>query len=485
VKRALGIEIGRSFVALCEIRLGGGGTLRRQRHGRHDFGEHQTPIADEVADACLRLAFELGVRQRQAVLVLARALTYEKPIELPPLPTEDRLRLVMLQPERFFPISDRALVCDLESSSNGLAPVAHAADAERVEALVEALQSRGFRISAVLPASAALLRAATRAAPELTQSNWLLVRPEGTDITAYAFQSRDLRVSRRIENFAAEPAAALREITRTAACSFDQGTAVDQVRWSGWRELPEGLREIASSVLPLPVRDFPGLPVGDGALAAYGAALASLEEAPRPDLLPPSVRARRRQQSRWVTAACAGLGLLGVLALLWSLGERQESRLRRLDAAIAQVQADAEEAAEARDSAQTLEGRIASLQADMDERAAWMRLLNEVSTALPSGAWIANLSIDQGGEVSLSGYAATASSLVPALEETQPLKAVEFATAATRAAVGDRELEAFNIRAVLAESSADSARAAGRRAAPGPTDELGETEAAEMQDLGL
>jgi Tfp pilus assembly protein PilN len=456
VKRSLGIEIGEGFAAVCEVAIAGDGTPRRQRFARHELSGGQKPAPEELADACVRLTLELGIRERSAVLTLARSLTYAKSVQLPPLQTEDRLRLVALQPDRFFPVSERTLVCDLEPADNGRLPVAHAADAERLEALIEALESRGFRISAVLPSSATLQRAATRGIPTLASANWLLVRPEGGDLTAHAYEAQVLRVSRRLENFAADPVSSCREISRTARRSFGEGVAVQEVRWSGWRDLPAAVREMATSALAIPVHDLPELPVGSEGLAAYGAALAGLEEAPRPDLMPPLVRARRRQQSRWVTAACAALVLLGVLSLLWSLGERQERRLRRLEVAISDATAAASAASDARDRLEELEDRIAAVEDRMGERAAWIRLLNEISTDLPGGAWISSLAVEPGGEVSLSGYAATASSLIPALERTAALGAVELAAPATRAGVQGRDLEAFNIRAILEGSPADS-----------------------------
>jgi Tfp pilus assembly protein PilN len=467
MKRALGIEVGRAFVSLCEVAVEGEGPPRRHRFARHVFAEGELPSPEELADTCLRLALEAGIRERSAVLALARALTYTKAVQLPPLPLEDRVKLVAIQPERFFPVSDRALVCDLEPGANGSPPVAHATESDQLEAVIDALQSRSFRVTAVLPASAALQRAALRGAPGLSEGNWLLVRPEGGGLTAHAFQARSLRVSRRMEDFETDPEGACREIARTAACSFEDGAPVSEVRWSGWSGLPEPIRQVASATLPAPVRDLPELPVASEGLAAYGAALAGLEEAPRPDLMPPTVRARRRQQGRWITIACGALALFAALALIWALGQRQERRVARLEAAIQTANTGATAAADARNQLQTLEDRIAAVQRRMEQRAAWLRLLNEISSALPQTAWVGNLAVEPGGDVTLSGYAATASALIPALEATEALDRVEFAAPATRANIGQRELEAFNIRAVLARSAADSAAAASGSAAQG------------------
>jgi hypothetical protein len=459
VKRSLGIEVGRAFVALCEVADDGDAAPRRVAFARHTFPEGELPSPEALADACLRLALESGVRQRSAVLALARSLTYTKSVQLPPLSTEDRLKLVTIQPERFFPVSDRALVCDLEPGANGASAVAHATEAEQLESVVEALQGRGFRIRAVVPGSAALQRAAIRGVPGLSSSNWLLVRPEGGGLTAHAFQARALRVSRRMENFGADPEGAFHEIARTAASSFEDGSSINEVRWSGWNGLPAAVQRVASATLAVPVRDLPELPVGSEGLAAYGAALAGLEEAPRPDLMPPAVRARRRQQGRWITIACGALALLTLLALIWALGERQDRRLRQLQSAITATRAGAVAASQARDELDVLENRIGAVQRRMEQRAAWLHLLQEVSTALPTTAWIGNLTVEPSGEVSLSGYAATASALIPALQATAALERVQFAAPTTRANVGRRELEAFNIRAVLQGSPADSTAA--------------------------
>ena len=461
MKRSLGIEVGRGFVAVCEVTASGDGSVRGQRFARHDFDGTDSPAPEDLADACLRIALESGIRERGAVVALARELTWVKPVALPPVSEEDRLRLLRVQPERFFPVPDRPLVCDLEPVANGALPMAHAAEAERLESLLDALGSRGFRVRAVLPGTAAMARAVASAAPESAAGDWLLVRPEGTDLGAHAFRAGTLRASRRVPDFASDPAGAAREVARTARRSFEEGAGPDHVRWSGWLRLPPAVRESAATALGVTVRDLPELPVGSEGIAAYGAAVAGLEAAPRPDLLPVSVRERRRQQSRWVTVACAVVAAAGLLALLWSLGERDERRLRRLDQAIAGASQGAEAAAAARDEVLGLEDRIAALERGMRERAVWLRTIADVSEALPERAWLGTLALEDGGGVTLSGYAATASALIPALEASESLREVELAAPATRATVAGRELEAFNIRGAIEGSAADSAVAAG------------------------
>jgi Tfp pilus assembly protein PilN len=459
VRRSLGIEVGRGFVAACEVTASGDGSVRGQRFGRHEL-DTETPTPEDLADACLRVALEAGIRERGAVLTLARELTWVKPVALPPVSEDDRLRLLRVQPERFFPVPDRPLVCDLEPASNGAPPMAHAAEVERLESLLEALASRGFRVRAVLPGTAAMARAVASAAPQAAAGDWLLVRPEGADLGAHAYRAGALRASRRVPDFASDPAGAALEVARTARRSFDGEGGPDQVRWSGWLQLPPAVRETAGKALGLAVRDLPELPVGSDGIAAYGAAVAGLEAAPRPDLLPASVRERRRQQSRWVTVACAVLAATGLLALLWALGERNERELARLDEAIGRATQGAEAAAAARDEVVALEDRIAALERSMRDRAVWLRTIADVSEALPGRAWLGTLALEEGGTVSLSGYAATASALIPALEGSESLVNVELAAPATRATVAGRELEAFNIRGAIEGTAADSAAAA-------------------------
>ncbi|HEY7530765.1 MAG TPA: PilN domain-containing protein [Gemmatimonadota bacterium] len=464
MKRSLGIEVGRGFVAACEVTAAGDGTVRGQRSGRHVL-ETDAPTPEDLADACLRVALEAGIRERAAVLALARELTWAKPVTLPPVSEEDRLRLLRVQPERFFPVPDRPLVCDLEPASNGAPPMAHAAEVERLESILDALASRGFRVRAVLPGTAALARAVTSAAPDAASGDWLLVRPEGADLGAHAFRAGTLRASRRVPDFAGDPAGAALEVARTARRSFDDAGGPDQVRWSGWLQLPASVRQAAGEALGVAVRDLPELPVGSDGIAAYGAAVAGLEAAPRPDLLPDSVRERRRQQSRWITVACAVLAATGLVALLWALGERNERQLGRLDEAIARATRGAEAAAAARDEVVALEDRITALENAMRDRAVWLRTVADVSGALPGRAWLGTLALEEGGTVSLSGYAATASALIPALEASESLTNVELAAPATRATVAGRELEAFNIRGAIEGTAADSA--AGAEAADG------------------
>jgi general secretion pathway protein L len=96
-------------------------------------------------------------------------------------------------------------------------------------------------------------------------------------------------------------------------------------------------------------------------------------------------------------------------------------------------------------------------------------VLRELTDLLPVDAWLTSLTLDAKG-IELTGQAATASALIPLLENSPRFQGVEFASPVTRG----RDKEQFRIRAAWesAPGEAEAPRAPARKP-PAPRSPLG------------
>lgn len=93
---------------------------------------------------------------------------------------------------------------------------------------------------------------------------------------------------------------------------------------------------------------------------------------------------------------------------------------------------------------------LSPLEVERAQRPTMTRLLADLTKALPSAAYLDSLSAD-GSSVTLTGYAASAADLIPALSQSGAFTEVHFTGAVTREA--DRGLERFQISALYAAAA--------------------------------
>jgi general secretion pathway protein L len=161
------------------------------------------------------------------------------------------------------------------------------------------------------------------------------------------------------------------------------------------------------------------------------------------NLLPAPLRPRRLTGAQKITIVLvvltAGLGLAALVAP----GVKAERELAQVEAQIRAL--DAQVRAVERTSTELERARrlLASARELSTSSLHPLPLLRELTDLLPPDAWLTALTLEQKG-AELVGQAATASALIPLLEDSPRLERVEFASPVTKG----RDKEQFRVKAV-------------------------------------
>ena len=171
--------------------------------------------------------------------------------------------------------------------------------------------------------------------------------------------------------------------------------------------------------------------------------------APRPPRSPPepgeplvlryALRGQRRLDVRWLIAAVSAALLVGAVAVHL---RNRDAELEQLQAAVAEVRRDADEASQVADSLEAMRAAVASVQDRRTGRPPLVEVLEEVSVRLPDDTYLQRFEVHQ-GEVRLFGISAAASNLIRLLEDSPLLADVRFESSVTRDAATGKER--FNI----------------------------------------
>lgn len=143
---------------------------------------------------------------------------------------------------------------------------------------------------------------------------------------------------------------------------------------------------------------------------------------------------------------CAGLAA----AALWLPWQRLDARLALEAERADRLRPAASAALDAMDELDRLEADLATLKA-MADRPLAVRAIDAISMALPDGAWLKELRIED-GTARLVGFAPDAAALPAVLERSPVLSGVRFAAPVTLAPGG--EVERFDISATLERAEA-------------------------------
>ena len=180
----------------------------------------------------------------------------------------------------------------------------------------------------------------------------------------------------------------------------------------------------------------------DGA-ALLAAAVATGPHSPRPDLLPVALRPRRLTREQQVTIGMVAVTVLLGLGTLLAQGVRDHRHLRRLEVAINQLVPEVRGVQRVMDELDRERRLLATVQTITAASLRPLPFLRELTETLPPDVWLTTLTLDQKA-VELTGQAATASALIPMLENSPRLEHVEFASPVTRG----QDKEHFRIRAL-------------------------------------
>jgi hypothetical protein len=351
---------------------------------------------DQPADAAAALRAALGPADRVAIAV-DLAFLFAKPLRLPSVGAADKRRIIVLNPERYFPVRDTALVVATRADDM----LVFALPSARLDAWITAIERTCGPVDRVDPGPVAL----TRALAAAHGTGDVRVRIDGDAEMSTVLEIHDDRLA-RIEIY---PSPAV----------------------------PADAVPLATCVGP------PGVPAG--AITAYGAALGvgqSLDEA----LVTPELV--RRVVRRRVLGACRGLAAaaLGVLALAGAFDASQVRARASLDARLAALRP-------ATDSALALTRELTHLASDgarvghaARERLDPLAVLRILTAQLPASAHLESI---HGGrredDWEVDGTAHDAARLIPVLGHDSHLANVHLLSSVSRDRTDGRTVERFSL----------------------------------------
>jgi Tfp pilus assembly protein PilN len=406
----MGLELGPNLVRAVRLDLWG-------RHRVQIFEHHWDPADPAAVVAALRES--LGTVGQLAVTVDLSFL-FAKQVRLPPVSAAEKLRILNLEPERFFPVRAEELVLAAREDDN----LVFAVRASLLETWLAALETIG-PVELVEPLPASLARA--------------LGRVDAGDATVF-MEERDLGVG--IAEIAAGRLRSVRrtsepsEVTSAIAATAESAKRMYRRPLNGnakWR--PLGLD--AAGELP----SVAG--VAPSHLGAYGAALgigSDLNEALLPTELARSIAHRRRRSLTLGGLAC----VLALVFALLSLDAFRSRTLRKLEVESARLRQPAERALSFRRQADALGQEAGAVVAIEAERMDPVATLAALTRRLPPGAYISALRAT-GRDWQIDGVAREAAPLVGRLEDDPRFDNVHFLGATSRSRIDGKLYESFSI----------------------------------------
>ena len=410
----IGIEIGPH--RLRAVRLRGG------RRGRVDCMEAEWSSA-APAETVAALRERFGTGSLLAVSVDIAAL-HVKRVPLPPLPLEERRRMLTIDPERYFPIRDEELVVAVRDDD-----LVFAARAEQFDRWTDALGTLGA-VERVEPAPIALARHLARAG--VTDGIVVMAHPGDRECAVTHLAQGRVRTARRIQNSAGEIAAAARAIDG----------ALRAVYLYPWRdELAEALTGALGEAR------LERVVVPDGLTEPFTCAMGTalgIDDGPETVFVSASLarrqNARRRRRSIGAVTTLAAAGIL----LFTSYGASRSRVLRSLDERITERRAAAAEVQALQEKLAGLQRELGTLDRVESDRVDPLAVLLALTRTLPSDAYLRTVH-NAGDQWELDGYARDAARLIPVLEDTSVFGDVRFRTATTRVRLGDENYENFSL----------------------------------------
>ena len=337
------------------------------------------------ADAVAQLRAHFGSANRVAISV-ALAFLHVKNVKLPPAPLLVRKRMLSLEPDRFFPVQDHAVVVALTEENIGFA-----VDAALLDRWIAAFAAWA-PVEVVEPAPCSVARALGKTADGI----YALPAAEGEH------GSVELRAG----------------------------------HVQGVRRVPDAVTGLRGKRIP----EHKGVP-GEFS-AALGAARGgndAVDGMLLPAPLDAQIRSARVRRVALAAVLCAGAFGLS----LWSVDRARERELAALRAEVRALAPRARGAEQLQDQIATLDREGAALSSAAGSSDPLV-VMSAVSKQLPPGATVLNLRVN-GEEWQIDGTAKDAAALVPLLDKDDHLENVRFLSASTRFKDGSRMVETFSI----------------------------------------
>jgi Tfp pilus assembly protein PilN len=160
------------------------------------------------------------------------------------------------------------------------------------------------------------------------------------------------------------------------------------------------------------------------------------------DLIPPALRPRRVSRGQGLTMAVLAATIVLSLAALLVPGYVEQQRLDTVNTSISRLDGDVRAVERTLRDVERKQKLAATIESLPSSGIRPLPVLRELTDLMPADAWLTTLSLEAKG-VEMTGQAAAASSLIPALENSQRFQRVEFASPVTRG----RDKEQFRIQA--------------------------------------
>lgn len=410
----LGVEIGARHLRAVKVE----GVLRRTVRSAQVEWE-----GDGIHEAVARIENDLG-GARQVAIALDMALLFTKEVALPALSAAEKVGILALEPERYFPVRGEELLIAARARDG----LVFAARESTVAAAVDAVARLGA-VDRVEPAPHALARAMSR----------LGVRA-GTVVSAGKPRGASLT---RLEDGTVAGVRWLYDGLPAVRAAIDEsgGGLVYATGFTGSAGADGG--PLAS---PRPLPTAAGL--RDEFLPAYGAALgigAPLGETLVPPELARRVVAGRRRRRAIAAAVVAASAVFAIVSIDRAMADVAAGLTARADS-LSRAAGGAMALQAERDA---LDRRMAAVSALSSSRADPLAALAALGRRLPPDAYLRTLRVS-GTDWQADGYASDAARLVPMLEGAPEFEGVRFLTATTTERVGSRNHESFSIAFRLA-----------------------------------
>ncbi len=331
---------------------------------------------------------QLGPTRRIA-LSLGLGFLHLKHVNLPPAPAAERRRILMLEPDRFFPVQGQPIVASLANQNDH----AFAVEQELLEQWTLAFE-QWAPVESIEAAPLSLARELGR-----TDGQGTYIVPAGPD--------------------------------ESGLLELEDGRVISARRVPGKSKAP--------TARPLPTR---GSVPGDF-LCALGAARGvdgALDAMLLPDPLAERIRARRVRRLSLTAAAC--VVALGIA--LWALDRSRDRALEQIREQLVVLEQAAEQAVELRDRLGAMERESAAVRQLAGRRPNPLRVLATLSEQLPAGVTVLNVKAS-GDNWQIDGTAGDAAAIVPLLSRDNQFEDVRFLSASARFRDGNRTYETFSI----------------------------------------
>jgi Tfp pilus assembly protein PilN len=407
----LGLELGPDLVR----------AVRLEQWGRPRVVElHWDP--DNPAEMAASLLESFGPGGRIAV-TLDLSYLFAKQVRLPPVSAVEKRRILMLEPERFFPVRGEELVVAARGEDN----LVFAARQSSLGAWLAALEEIA-PVELVEASPVSLARALGQVDPGAAT---ILMEEKNSGVGVAEVAGGRVRRLQRLGDTA--------ELASTVRQSEATGTPIYLRPLNGkgdWRPLAD-----SAAMIPAPL---PSLgTITSAHLAAYGAALGlggTLDEALLPADLTRRVKAHRRRSF----AFAIGATLLAFTFALVSWDGYRSRTLQRLQVEAGRIRQPAESALAVQRQIEALDQEARAVGAIDAGRSNPLAGLAALNHRLPPGSYLTALRAT-GNDWQIDGFAREAAPLVAQLEEDPLFDQVHFLSATSRTRMNGTLYESFSI----------------------------------------